>query len=67
MVRLNESQVMRLYNSIELSDNEQIINASYDNDVIYITTKNNNNVKELELYNIKIINFILNGIKLERN
>ena len=79
MIKLNEQQLQRLYMVFDFEEHEEIVSATMDcerggwMEINYINHKDNTNgcykpyLAKHSQEDLDKVNFILNGIKLERN
>lgn len=79
MIELNEQQLQRLYMVFDFEEHEEIVSATMDCErggwleINYINHKDNTNgcykpyLAKHSQEDLDKVNFILNGIKLERN
>lgn len=66
---LNNEQTVRLYNAVELEGDEGIVNAEARDNKIYYTIRNikTKSITECIIHDEKIVDFVLNGIRLKRD
>ena len=72
MKELTQEQIVRLYNVVEFGKNEEIEKAYIDNNTIETTIRDTktNTIKSFTVdfkSDLKMLDFVLYGIKLERD